>query len=122
MNIFEGKFPKPFYKKPIDKLNRDLTKLIIIDSDARAFTDFPDNGLLMPKYEEDQRDLALYDLTLFLQQLSNKEIDDVRPVIRHYSKFGDKWLEEFRKAQYSQEEEETEAAPTQTINISSSSF
>ena len=85
MNIFEGKLPKPFYKKPIDKLNRDLNKLIIIDTDPRAFHDFPDNGLLFPKFEEDKRDLAVYDLTLFLTQLSYKDIDDVRPVIRHYS-------------------------------------
>merc|ERR1712187_656482 len=41
--------PKPYYKKPIGRLNRDLTKLIVIDNDERAFEDYPEKGLVAPE-------------------------------------------------------------------------
>merc|ERR1711879_482431 len=104
--------PKPYYKKPIERLNRDLSKLIIIDSDERAFEDYPENGLIVPEAPQDpgQNDLVLHDLTTFLMTIVNDQVDDVRPIIKYYSQFGDKWLDKFRENQEESvvEQEETE--------------
>merc|ERR1711972_1260315 len=104
--------PKPYYKKPVGRLNRDLTKLIIIDHDERAFEDYPENGLIIPEAPVDpqKNDMVLHDLTTFLMTIVNDQVDDVRPIIKYYSQFGDKWLDKFRENQEESvvEQEETE--------------
>ena len=103
--------PKPYYKKPIGRLNRDLSKLIIIDHDERAFEDYPENGLIIPEAPEDpqENDMVLHDLTTFLMTIVNDNVEDVRPIVKYYSQFGDKWLDKFRENQQESDNEvETE--------------
>jgi len=104
--------PKPYYKKPIGRLNRDLKKLIIVDYDKRAFEDYPENGLVLPLAPEDphENDLVLHDLTTFLMHIVNDQVEDVRPIIKYYSQFGDKWLDKFRENSQAPLEEEISAS------------
>ena len=40
----------------------------------------------------------------------NDQVDDVRPIIKYYSQFGDKWLEKFRENSQAPVEEEIVAS------------
>merc|ERR1712071_95466 len=93
-----GHFPKPYHEKPLHNLNRDFKKLILIDTDPKAFANYPENGLIMPK---NTRDINNSDTTKglisFLLTISKvAKVPDVRPIIAHYRQYED-WLEEYSK-------------------------
>lgn len=109
----------------LGRLNRDLKKVICIDCDPRAVSDYPRNLLLVPRWTGDDEDTALVDLAellkgkhvfdkviglwkhsllkfyvqpriIFAVILSTKP-DDVRPVLEYYSQFDDP-AKHFREA------------------------
>ena len=51
-------------------LNRDLSKVIIIDCDSKAFAMHPENAFLLKKWTGDDSDRTLVDLAAFLQSES----------------------------------------------------
>nr|CAB3266965.1 mitochondrial import inner membrane translocase subunit TIM50-like [Phallusia mammillata] len=99
-NILQGEIPKldPYYQKDLRYLNRDLSKVIIVDCDKRAFEKQPENGLCLEKWDGSTNDSTLFDLASFLTTIATNEVDDVRPVLKHYSTFS-RPLEAFKQAQ-----------------------
>lgn len=48
-------------------LNRDLSKVIVVDCDPKAMSLQPENGFLLQKWSGDDLDRCLVDLASFLQ-------------------------------------------------------
>ena len=48
-------------------MNRDLSKVIIIDCDSKAFAMQPENAFLLKKWNGDDSDRTLIDLAAFLK-------------------------------------------------------
>ncbi|CAK8686397.1 unnamed protein product [Clavelina lepadiformis] len=105
-NPFNGEFPKldPYYQKDLKYLNRDLKRVIMVDCDKRAFERQPLNGLCLTKWDGSSNDTALYDLAALLRTIATSNVDDVRPVLGHYSQ-SDNPLEAFKQAQARMQED-----------------
>ena len=117
-NPLEGKMPKldPYYQKDLTYLNRDLSKVIMIDCDKRAFEKQPENGLNLEKWDGSSSDTTLYDLAGLLRAIATSNVEDVRPVLQHYAA-SDNPLETFKMAQ-ARIQEDSRLAPK--VNASSS--
>ena len=89
----------------MNKLNRDLTKVIYIDFDPKSFQLNPENVLRVPKWEGDMDDTALVDLAELLKTIHLSDADDVRPTLQYYSQFDDPMKEFRRRAQYLADQE-----------------
>jgi len=81
--------------KDLSRLNRDLSKVIFIDSDPAAAKLNPDNLLLLPKWDGTLSDSQLIDLAELLKTIHLSDVDDVRPTLQHYSQFSNP-MAEFR--------------------------
>ncbi|XP_056648088.1 mitochondrial import inner membrane translocase subunit TIM50-C-like [Diorhabda sublineata] len=90
--------------KNLDKLNRDLKKVIVVDWNSESIKFHPDNHLNVTRWEGNDDDTALVDLTSFLMTVAHTEIDDVREVLRFYKQYDDP-LTEFRRKQMQYYEE-----------------
>jgi import inner membrane translocase subunit TIM50 len=53
--------------KDLSYLNRDLSKVIVLDTDATAFELQPENGIVVKKWEGDPKDTELVGLIPFLE-------------------------------------------------------
>lgn len=84
--------------KNLDRLNRNLKKVIVIDWDSESVKFHPDNQFSLPRWEGNDDDMTLIHLTAFLKTIAVTEIEDVREVLRYYKQFGNP-LEEFRSKQ-----------------------
>lgn len=84
--------------KNLDKLNRNLKKVIVIDWDNNAVKFHPDNHFNLLRWNGNDDDITLIHLTSFLKTIAQAEIDDVREVLRYYKQFNDP-LMEFRNKQ-----------------------
>ncbi|KAI6659248.1 Mitochondrial import inner membrane translocase subunit TIM50-A-like [Oopsacas minuta] len=93
----DTKYMKGQHVKDLDCLNRDLSKLVILDTSKSAFQLHPNNGLALTPWKGDIRDRTLLDLIPFLKSIVDMKIDDVRTVIPQYSELGDNFLETFKK-------------------------
>jgi import inner membrane translocase subunit TIM50 len=97
--------------KDLNRLNRDLSKVIFIDFDPESAKYNPENLLLLPKWDGDMDDVALVDLAELLKSknfvwdflallsilaIYVSDVDDVRPVLQFYSGF-DSPTKEFRR-------------------------
>ncbi|XP_018318721.1 mitochondrial import inner membrane translocase subunit TIM50-C-like [Agrilus planipennis] len=102
--------------KNLDKLNRDLSKVIVVDWNMDSVKFHPDNVLRIPKWVGNDDDTTLFDLAGFLRTVATSEIDDVRDVLKYYKEFDDP-LAVFRERQrklMEQQEAEREAKKLQT--------
>lgn len=99
-NPLAGEMPKldPYYQKDLTYLNRDLSKVIMVDCDKRAFEKQPENGLNLEKWDGSSNDTTLYDLAGLLRAIATSNVEDVRPVLQHYAAT-DKPIETFKMAQ-----------------------
>jgi TFIIF-interacting CTD phosphatase-like protein len=61
------KLPVCTYFQDLDNLNRDLSKVILIDCDPKAFQKHPRNALLLRKWQGTDGDTELIDLAAFLR-------------------------------------------------------
>ncbi|XP_053214960.1 mitochondrial import inner membrane translocase subunit TIM50-C-like [Panonychus citri] len=103
--------------KDLNGLNRDLSKVIMIDWEKDACSLNPENCLILNKYEGEDPDRTLFELALFLRTIAIQDVNDVRPIIRHYQQFDDP-LEVFKENQrlaLEQEEEKKQKAKSQSF-------
>jgi import inner membrane translocase subunit TIM50 len=94
--------------KDLACLNRDLSKVIIIDCDPKAISLQPQNAFLLRKWNGDDSDRELIDLAAFLRTIAVSEVEDVRTVLEYYSQFDDPiaaFKEKQRQLQEQQEQQ-----------------
>ncbi|KAK2846542.1 hypothetical protein Q5P01_009541 [Channa striata] len=93
--------------KDVSCLNRDTSKVIVVDCKREAFSLQPFNGMALKKWDGNSEDRTLYDLANFLKTIALSGVDDVRAVLENYALEEDP-IEAFkrRQAQLAQEEEQ----------------
>uniref|UniRef100_A0A8C7JIP7 Mitochondrial import inner membrane translocase subunit TIM50 n=2 Tax=Oncorhynchus kisutch TaxID=8019 RepID=A0A8C7JIP7_ONCKI len=93
--------------KDVSCLNRDTSKVIVVDCKREAFSLQPFNGMALTKWDGNSEDRTLYDLAHFLKTIALSGVDDVRSVLENYA-LEDDPVEAFkrRQAQLAQEEEQ----------------
>ncbi|KAM4627081.1 mitochondrial import inner membrane translocase subunit TIM50 [Polymixia lowei] len=93
--------------KDVSCLNRDTSKVIVVDCKREAFSLQPFNGMALKKWDGNSDDRTLYDLANFLKTIALSGVDDVRSVLENYA-LEDDPIEAFkrRQAQLAQEEEQ----------------
>ncbi|XP_015110303.1 mitochondrial import inner membrane translocase subunit TIM50-C [Diachasma alloeum] len=84
--------------KDLDALNRDLSKVIVIDWNSNSIKLHPENALKIPRWSGNDDDTTLYDLAAFLKTIHATNVDDVREVLNYYRQFDDP-LAAFRENQ-----------------------
>lgn len=75
--------------KNLDKLNRDLSKVIVVDWNPQSVKFHPENIFHVQRWVGNNEDTTLIDLTAFLETVAHSEVSDVREVLRYYSEFDD---------------------------------
>ncbi|KAM7398806.1 hypothetical protein PAMP_018115 [Pampus punctatissimus] len=93
--------------KDVSCLNRDTSKVIVVDCKREAFSLQPFNGMALKKWDGNSEDRTLYDLANFLKTIALSGVDDVRSVLENYA-LEDDPIDAFkrRQAQLAQEEEQ----------------
>ncbi|CAG5124574.1 unnamed protein product [Candidula unifasciata] len=95
--------------KDLSCLNRDMSKIIMLDCNPESVKLQPQNSLVLKRWTGDDNDRTLIDLAHFLKTIAASGVDDIRAVIEYYSQFDDP-LSAFKENQRKlQEEEETRA-------------
>ncbi|XP_017011750.2 mitochondrial import inner membrane translocase subunit TIM50-A [Drosophila takahashii] len=95
------------HTKNLDYLNRDLSRVIVVDCDPNTTPLHPDNSLVMTKWLGNDDDVQLFDLTAFLQLVAEHQVTDVREVLRYYRQFEDP-IEQFKDNQRRLQEQNQE--------------
>jgi len=71
--------------KDLSFLNRDLSKVIVVDTKSEALETHPENGLLIKSWEGEKGDNEMSKYGTFLHELvvflSTQKIEDVRPLL-----------------------------------------
>ncbi|KAK5651263.1 hypothetical protein OQA88_12671 [Cercophora sp. LCS_1] len=70
--------------KDLSYLNRDLSKVIIIDTKPEHVQAQPENAIVLPKWTGEAKDDKLVSLIPFLEFIHTMEYDDVRKVIKSF--------------------------------------
>ncbi|KAI5923952.1 HAD-like domain-containing protein [Camillea tinctor] len=70
--------------KDLSYLNRDLSKVIIIDSKASHVRNQPENAIILPKWTGDPKDTELVSLIPFLEYIHTMQYKDVRTVLKSF--------------------------------------
>ncbi|KAJ9097638.1 hypothetical protein QFC21_004674 [Naganishia friedmannii] len=70
--------------KDLSYLNRDLSKVILLDTDPDHAALQPENCIVMPKWEGQPGDKGLVDYIPFLESIGIFQPPDVRPIIKAY--------------------------------------
>ncbi|KAF8992998.1 HAD-like domain-containing protein [Cyathus striatus] len=70
--------------KDLSYLNRDLSKVIMLDTDAEHCSTNPENSVIVPKWKGDPRDKGLIAMIPFLESIAIYKPPDVRPIIGAY--------------------------------------
>uniref|UniRef100_A0A3Q3IUQ3 Mitochondrial import inner membrane translocase subunit TIM50 n=1 Tax=Monopterus albus TaxID=43700 RepID=A0A3Q3IUQ3_MONAL len=93
--------------KDVSCLNRDTSKVIVVDCKREAFSLQPFNGMALKKWDGNSEDRTLYDLANFLKTIALSKVEDVRSVLENYA-LEDDPIEAFkrRQAQLALEEEQ----------------
>lgn len=113
-NIIAYKLPRDttyfsggYHVKSLDRLNRDLSKVIAIDWQPQNLKFHPENLLAIKRWDGSDTDQTMIDLVAFLKSMfvqnlfhtiskilffsgiADNEIEDVREVLTHYRAFDD---------------------------------
>ncbi|KAJ5574303.1 uncharacterized protein N7459_008730 [Penicillium hispanicum] len=72
------------YIKDLSYLNRDLSKVILIDTKEEHARLQPENAVVLDKWTGDPKDKTLVALIPFLEYIAGMGVDDVRPVIKSF--------------------------------------
>ncbi|KAK4249007.1 mitochondrial import inner membrane translocase [Corynascus novoguineensis] len=70
--------------KDLSYLNRDLSKVIIIDTEPKHVRAQPENAIILPKWTGDPKDRELVSLVPFLEFIHTMQYSDVRKVIKSF--------------------------------------
>ncbi|RMZ76493.1 hypothetical protein DV738_g4951, partial [Chaetothyriales sp. CBS 135597] len=70
--------------KDLSYLNRDLKKVLIIDTDPHHVKNQPENAIILPPWKGDPKDQTLIQLIPFLEYLATMGFDDVRKVLKSF--------------------------------------
>ncbi|XP_049281396.1 mitochondrial import inner membrane translocase subunit TIM50-C-like [Anopheles funestus] len=73
--------------KNLDNLNRDLSKVVVIDWDPNSTKLHPENTLNIPRWTGNDDDSGLFDLMALLVTIASSEVEDVRDVMTYYKSF-----------------------------------
>ena len=65
-------------------MNRDLSKVILIDTMEEHARRQPENAIILDKWDGDPKDKALVALIPFLEYIAGMGIEDVRPVLKSF--------------------------------------
>ena len=65
-------------------MNRDLSKVILIDTKEEHARLQPENAVILDKWTGDPKDKTLVALIPFLEYIAGMGVDDVRPVIKSF--------------------------------------
>ncbi|XP_044014053.1 mitochondrial import inner membrane translocase subunit TIM50-C-like [Aphidius gifuensis] len=82
--------------KDLDVLNRNLSKVIVIDWNKISIQLQPQNAILIPRWNGNDDDTTLIELSAFLTMIHATNVADVRDIIKYYQQF-DNPLEAFRE-------------------------
>lgn len=75
--------------KNLDRINRDLSRVIVVDWNADSVKLQRENALIIPKWTGEDDDQQLLQLAEFLNVVSASEVNDVREVLLYYKQFDD---------------------------------
>uniref|UniRef100_V5HJF7 Mitochondrial import inner membrane translocase subunit TIM50 n=1 Tax=Ixodes ricinus TaxID=34613 RepID=V5HJF7_IXORI len=110
------RYTKGHHVKDLSCLNRDLSKVILVDWSEEACSLQPRNALRLRKWDGGDEDRTLLDLAQFLRTIGTSEVEDVRTVLDYYRQFEDP-LMAFKENQKRLQEEKQlasiEALPSQ---------
>ncbi|KAJ0063860.1 hypothetical protein NL108_012550, partial [Boleophthalmus pectinirostris] len=71
--------------KDVSCLNRDTSRVIVVDCKREAFSLQPFNGMALKKWDGNSDDRTLYDLANFLKTIALSGVEDVRSVLENYA-------------------------------------
>ncbi|XP_037934547.1 mitochondrial import inner membrane translocase subunit TIM50-C [Teleopsis dalmanni] len=84
--------------KNLTNLNRDLSKVIVIDWDPNSTQMHPENTFNIGRWMGNDDDAQLFDLVNLLKTIATSDVSDVREVLNYYRQFDDP-LEKFKDNQ-----------------------
>ncbi|XP_057243305.1 mitochondrial import inner membrane translocase subunit TIM50 [Malurus melanocephalus] len=96
--------------KDISCLNRDPTRVVVVDWRRDSFQLQPYNGLALPRWDGSSEDRGLYDLAAFLKTIALSGVEDVRTVLENYSLEDDPLAAFLRRRTRLEEEEQQRLA------------
>ncbi|EIN06633.1 HAD-like protein [Punctularia strigosozonata HHB-11173 SS5] len=70
--------------KDLSYLNRDLSKVILVDTNPDFVKTHPENAIIVPKWKGDPKDKGLIALIPFLESIGIYKPADVRPILEAY--------------------------------------
>ncbi|KAH9935110.1 NIF-domain-containing protein [Epithele typhae] len=70
--------------KDLKYLNRDLSKVILLDTHREHVTPNPENAVIVPKWAGDPKDRGLVAMIPFLESIAIFKTQDVRPILEAY--------------------------------------
>ncbi|XP_011870350.1 PREDICTED: mitochondrial import inner membrane translocase subunit TIM50-C-like [Vollenhovia emeryi] len=115
------RFVDGHHVKDLGALNRDLSKVIVIDWNEESVKLHPENAFKLPRWTGNDDDTTLYDLAAFLKTILTSNVQDVRDVLNYYRQF-DNPLEMFkenrRKFLMQMEEEQNKQQDNSKVLIS----
>lgn len=79
-------FQNGVYLKDLSRLNRDLSKTIIVDNNPDNFQMHPENGIYIKSWYEDPNDLALKHLTGVLVRIAESQETDIRKALATHNR------------------------------------
>ncbi|KAK4009062.1 mitochondrial import inner membrane translocase subunit TIM50-C [Daphnia magna] len=91
--------------KDLDCINRDLSKVIVLDWNSQSVKSHPRNALKIKEWKGNDDDRTLIDLALLLKTIATSEVQDVREVLDFYNQFDDP-IEAFRENQRKLQEQQ----------------
>ena len=98
---------KGVHVKALSHLNRDLSKVIMVDCVPETVQLNPRNALIIPKWEGNDDDRTLIDLAIMLRAIATANLEDVREVLDHYRQYEDP-VAAFREIQRVNQEQQAE--------------
>lgn len=72
------------FVKDLSYLNRDLSKVIILDTSPAHVSAQPENAIILPKWTGDKHNTDLVSLIPFLEYIHTMQYDDVRKVLKSF--------------------------------------
>ena len=72
------------YIKDLSYLNRDLKKVIIVDTDGHHVKNQPENAIVLPKWNGDPKDQTLIQMIPFLEYVATMGFEDSRTVLKSF--------------------------------------